>query len=79
LIIWFMTFLIGIYVAMIAVAVTLCIRHLTRLKLDAVKARILFSSVTRCPAAELESAEQSATLAHSTLSLKLKSKTYTVA
>jgi len=41
LIVWFITFLVGIYVAIIAVTVTLCIKYLTGLKLDAVKARIL--------------------------------------
>ena len=41
LIVWFMSFLIGIYVAVIAVSVTLFIKYLTMLKLSAVKARIL--------------------------------------
>jgi len=36
-----MTFLIGIYVAIIAVSVTLVTKHLTALKLDAVRACIL--------------------------------------
>ena len=40
-IIWFMSFLIGLYVAIIAFSVTLCIKYLTGLKLVAVYACIL--------------------------------------
>ena len=53
LIVWFMSFLIGIYVAVIAVSVTLFIKYLTMLKLSAVKARILDVS-TRCPVSRAE-------------------------
>jgi len=41
LIIWLMSFLIGVYVALIAFCVTLLIKHLTRLKFAAIYARIL--------------------------------------
>jgi len=43
LIIWLMSFLIGVYVALIAFCVTLLIKHLTRLKFAAIYARILNS------------------------------------
>jgi len=41
LIIWLMSFLVGLYVATIAFTATLCIKHLTGLKLAAVYACIL--------------------------------------
>jgi len=48
-----MSFLVGLYVAIIAFSVTLCIKYLTGFKLAAVYARILSASSTRYIAKEV--------------------------